>query len=89
MTDAIVDVSKTYHAAVLDRVERGEIVTLERDGRTVATVSPVGLNLDPESRERFARRLTEVRAMLAKNESLIRDPVTPEEIKEWINWGRR
>lgn len=54
MTDAIVDVSKTYHAAVLDRVERGETVTLERDGRTVATVSPVGMNLDPESRERFA-----------------------------------
>jgi prevent-host-death family protein len=82
MTDTTIDATKTDLASVIDRVERGETVSLTSDGAEIARVVP-SRRSDPE------RLIDEVRGRLASDEELTRTPVTAEEIVSWIAEGRR
>lgn len=78
----------------VDRVERGEVIELVRAGETVAGLtaklpnrfSPS--NLEKVSSEEFIERWKRLRASIRKhNEG--KPPITFDEIKGWIEEGRR
>ena len=73
--------AKTKLSALLDRVERGESLTITRNGRPVARLVPV--TAQPGSVAEGLRALREeLRAKGVK-------PFTPEEIVELIHSGRK
>jgi prevent-host-death family protein len=76
--------AKTKLSALLDRVERGEEVVITRRGKVVARLVPA--NDDQSRLDRQARAIEELRAFGERHRGL---GVTHEEIKEWINEGRR
>ena len=77
--------AKTKLSALLDRVERGESLTITRNGRPVARLVPVEVPVtaQPGSVAEGLRALREeLRAKGVK-------PFTPEEIVELIHSGRK
>lgn len=71
--------AKANLSALLDAVEQGETVAIKRHGRRIARLVP----------EETLRRENVQRA-LADFESIRQGakPVTPEEVREWIDEGR-
>jgi prevent-host-death family protein len=54
--------AKTHLSALLERVERGESITITKHGRPVARLVPVGGGPDRAERAEAIRRLKELRA---------------------------
>ena len=71
--------AKANLSALLDAVEQGETVAIKRHGRRIA-------RLVPEE----ALRRQNVRRALADFERIreTAQPVTPDEVREWIDEGR-
>ena len=76
--------AKTKLSALLDRVERGEEVVITRNGKVVARLVPA--NEDQDRLERRARAVENLKTLRATFKGR---GITHEEIKEWINEGRR
>lgn len=77
--------AKTHLSALLDRVERGESLTITRNGKPVARLVPALPTL-PQPAERISDRLRALR------ESLRAEGVKPfsvEEIVDLIHSGRK
>lgn len=72
--------AKAHFAQLLDDVERGEEVTITRHGRPVAKLVGATPRRDPAE---LAAAMDRIRALSAGKH------VTAEEIREWINAGRR
>jgi prevent-host-death family protein len=53
--------AKTHLSALLERVEKGESITITRHGRPVARLVPVETTADREAVRRAAERLLELR----------------------------
>jgi prevent-host-death family protein len=51
--------AKTHFSQLLERVQRGEEITITRRGRPVARLVPAGVNHDPEAAMAIFRRLRE------------------------------
>lgn len=73
--------AKTHLSALLDRVERGEEVTITRHGRPVAKLVPVQGFDRAEARALIERMLADAKASGAR--------ATLDEIKAWRDEGRR
>lgn len=73
--------AKTHLSELLDRVEKGETITITRHGRDIARLTPVDAPA-PTGRDLVAefRRL---------REQVTGEPVTVREIRRWIAEGRR
>jgi len=72
--------AKTHLPALLARVEQGEEITITKHGREIARlVPPVKRRRTPEEMEAF---LADLRAHATGT-------TTREEIREWIDEGRR
>ena len=90
----IEDVESPRLRELLERVERGEVVDLVRDGQAVARVSPPlpdqarqGTENDMSDGE-FYERLMQLRESIRKhNEG--KPPITMEEIISWKHEGHR
>ena len=76
--------AKTKLSALLDRVERGEEIMITRNGKAIARLVPA--NEDQDKLERQARAIEKLKAF---REKFAGRGITHEEIKEWINEGRR
>lgn len=76
-------------AEAVSAAEAGEDVVITRDGREVAKL--VRIEPEPTLEERLAKQRAAIEAMLALREELRAQGVTAtrEEIREWINEGRR
>ncbi|MBZ0212222.1 MAG: type II toxin-antitoxin system prevent-host-death family antitoxin [Nitrospirae bacterium] len=73
--------AKTHFGQLLDRVEQGETIQITRNGKLIAELKPV--ESQGEDWATFAGRVAEFRKKYGvKN-------LTPEEIREWIDEGRR
>lgn len=72
--------AKARLSELLDEVEAGETLIITRHGKPVAQVSPA-------SNEREAQRRAAMRAILDMQKTA--PGATQEEIREWINEGRR
>jgi antitoxin (DNA-binding transcriptional repressor) of toxin-antitoxin stability system len=73
---------------LLKDVERGETIEIVRDGAVVAQVVPAGASLasrrrTPEQQARVEQAIATIKAIRERAQ-----PVTAEEIREWINEGR-
>lgn len=73
--------AKTHLSALLDRVERGEEVTITRHGRPVARLVPVRGFDRAEARALIEQMLSDAKASGAR--------ATLDEIKAWRDEGRR
>lgn len=74
--------AKTHLSRLLDRVEHGESLTITRNGKPVARLVPA------EARPDAAAAIARIRALREALEAKgLR--VTREEIREWIDEGRR
>ena len=71
--------AKAQLSALLDAVEQGETVAIKRHGRRVARLVP-----EEAVRRRNVRRALAVLDAIRKRSK----PVTPDEVREWINEGR-
>jgi len=80
MREVQASLAKTQLLALLDDVERGETLIITRHGKPIARLVP--------ERE---RRLQEVEAAVERIEARRKNGphATVEEIREWINEGRR
>ena len=78
----ILDARNTF-SALVERVERGEEVTITRHGKAVAKLVPVDAHGDDARRREAARRLRELRA------GLPRDAMAGTSIRTMIEEGRR
>lgn len=77
--------AKTHLSALLDRVEQGESLTITRNGKPVARLVPAdAATAAPSPAEAVAR-------IVALREELRAEGVrvTQQEIREWIEDGRR
>lgn len=77
--------AKTHLSSLLDRVERGEDVTITRHGKAVARLVPAESGRRAEARAAVER----IRAAAAELAKTLQEPVTIEEIIGWKNEGRR
>lgn len=76
--------------SLLDEVERGEEITIMRDGKPIARLVPTAaeLTLAPEyPPEEIERRRAAVARIRASARGLF-DDVSHDEIKAWIDEGR-
>jgi prevent-host-death family protein len=73
--------AKNRLSELLDRVERGEQVTITRHGKPVATLQPSQPAYDPKAFEALIAENAEARKKLP--------PITREQIAEAIRDGRR
>jgi len=73
--------AKTHLSALLDRVERGEEVTITRHGRPVAKLVPVQGFDRAKARALIEQMLADAKASGAR--------ATLDEIKAWRDEGRR
>lgn len=71
--------AKTHFAQLLDEVERGEVVTITRHGRPVAKLVAARPPRDPA---KVAAALDAIRELSRGKHA------TPEEMREWIEYGR-
>ena len=74
--------AKTHFSALLERAHQGEEIVITRRGEPFAKLGPVQAKHDVDKALEAMRRLRE-RARELNIQA------TPEEIKEWINEGRR
>jgi prevent-host-death family protein len=74
--------AKTHLSALLDRAEKGEEIIITRRGKPVARLGPAVATHDIEAARASVRRVRE-RAQARRLH------ITPEEIKEYINEGRK
>ncbi len=77
--------TKTHLSALLDRVARGERITITRHGKPVAELGPVGSAIDREARRKALARVDVHRRRLGKAGV----KVTLEDIRSAIDAGRR
>jgi prevent-host-death family protein len=77
--------AKTHLSSLLDEVEKGGEITITRHGKPVAKLIQATATLTKEEVVARKQALRELRAM-AREAKL--NP-TIEEIKDWINEGRR
>jgi prevent-host-death family protein len=77
--------AKTHLSALLDRVERGEEVTITRRGQPVAKLVPMEKKMAKDSVP-LSERLQQLRLSLKERGM---KPLTVEEIIEMKNEGRR
>lgn len=75
--------AKNTLGGLLDRVERGEEITISRRGKPVARLVPVARDIDPAKARDAADRLRALAAELAAN-----GPITLDEMKAWRDAGR-
>lgn len=75
--------AKTKLSSLLDRVERGEEVLITRHGKPVARLIPAGVD---QHADRQSAAIEKLRAFAEKHRGL---GITHEEIKGWIEEGRR
>lgn len=73
--------AKNRLSELLDRVERGEAVTITRHGKPVATLSAARPAYDPDAFQKLIATNAEARAKLS--------PITREDISDAIKAGRR
>ncbi|MBK1656698.1 type II toxin-antitoxin system Phd/YefM family antitoxin [Paracraurococcus ruber] len=77
--------AKTHLSALLDRVEKGESLTITRNGRPVARLVPVeAAQAAPDAAQAVASLLAFREALRSKGAQ-----VTRAEIRGWIEDGRR
>lgn len=76
--------AKTHLSALLDRVERGESLTITRNGRPVARLVPAREADRPDAAAVVGRIFALRQCLHAEG---VR--VTQDEIREWIDAGRR
>jgi len=77
--------AKTHLSALLDEVEKGGEVTITRHGKPVAKLVQATAEFSPEEIERRRQAIARLRA----NARRINLNVSHEEIKAWIEDGRR
>lgn len=77
--------AQTRLAELVRRAEAGERVVLMEDGREVAAITPIAPEPDREARRKWLDEMTEHRETLRARGVT----ATQEEIREWINEGRR
>jgi prevent-host-death family protein len=68
--------AKTHLSALLDRVEAGEHIVIERHGKPVATLSPYGSHQSPEVRASVTaavKRIKRVRKSIPEGTRLERE----------------
>ena len=65
--------AKTHLAALLDRVEKGEHITITRHGRAVAVLVPPAGNMDRPTSEVIADLLEERRGRRLGDDLTVRD----------------
>jgi prevent-host-death family protein len=71
--------AKTHLAQLLERVVQGESFTITRHGKPVARLVPVEAKIKPDIK-RAIEEILEFRQA---------HPLPKEDLKEWINEGRR
>lgn len=76
--------AKTNFSKLLAKARRGETTTITHRGEPIARLVPVADERDPAARSLAA--LEEAR-LIARNRK--GPPITHDEIREWINEGRR
>ena len=77
--------AKAQLSSLLDEVERGSEVTITRHGKPIAKLVKATAELSPEE---IAKRKDAIRNLRAMAREL-KISATQQEIKEWINEGRR
>ncbi len=77
--------AKTHLSSLLDEVEKGGEVTITRHGKPVAKLVQATADFSPEEIERRRQAI----ARLRENARRINLNVSHEEIKAWIEDGRR
>ena len=75
--------AKTHFSQLLERAHQGEEIVITRRGEPFAKIGPVNRRHDPEKARAVIARIKE------RNRRSPVGPITPEEIKSWINEGRR
>jgi antitoxin (DNA-binding transcriptional repressor) of toxin-antitoxin stability system len=86
---AIDDAKTRLESLVADVESTGDEVVLTRDGVAVARLVREKPTSQPELTPEEIERRHEAIARIRRRALGIGSPVTPEEIKEWINEGRR
>jgi prevent-host-death family protein len=81
--------AKTHLSALLDRVERGEEVTITRHGKPVAKLVAVEKARDEPFNDVMQRIRERREAIAARLRAEGQPPITTAEILEWIAEGRR
>ncbi len=84
-TNLSVDEQDTSLADLLDRVERGEEITVSRHGRPIARLVPAPVAHDVERARRAVEKLAELREQLRAEHGT----VSLEEILAWRHEGHR
>lgn len=77
--------AKAQLSSLLDEVERGGEVTITRHGKPIAKLVQASAELSPDQ---IAKRKTAIRNLRTMAREL-KLGATQEDIKEWINEGRR
>jgi prevent-host-death family protein len=75
--------AKNTLGGLLDRVERGEEITISRRGKPVARLVPIAREVDPARARAAADALRALAVELA-----VGGPVTLDEMKAWRDAGR-
>jgi prevent-host-death family protein len=75
--------AKTHFLRILDKVEKGESVTVSRHGKPIARIVPIPPS-DHERRERIERAMANIREIRKRTK-----PVSIEEILSARDEGRR
>jgi len=71
--------AKAQLSTLLDAVEQGETIAIKRHGRRIARLVPE----EELRREQVRQALEDIEKIRQRSK-----PVTPEEVREWINEGR-
>jgi prevent-host-death family protein len=77
--------AKAQLSSLLDEVERGAEVTITRHGKPIAKLVQATAELSPEEISRRKDAIRNLRAMARE----LKIGATQDEIKAWINEGRR
>ncbi len=77
--------AKTHLSSLVDEVEKGGEIVITRHGKPVARLVRAQAQFSPEVIERRRQAIREIREIASK----LKIRATQEEIKSWINEGRR
>lgn len=77
--------AKTHLSSLLDAVEKGDEITITRHGRPVARLVQVKSELSEEEIEQRRQAIRNLRSLARE----LKLGATQDEIKSWINEGRR
>ena len=79
------EAAQRFHE-LIERVANGEAVTIERDGRPIARITPTEAAETSSPDEEQAR----VDAAVASLRAVAREQhATMDEIRQWMEWGRQ